>query len=61
MGPDGLPLKIPHLGWNFLIESENATWNGTILQNLTPGDAVYLLHSFMVEPENPAVQISDCL
>ena len=58
---DGFPLKIPHIGWNALVASEGETWNGTILQNLTPGDSVYFVHSFMAEPEDPAVRMADCL
>ena len=58
---DGFPLKIPHIGWNALVASEGATWSGTILQNSTPRDSVYFVHSFMVEPEDPAVRIADCM
>lgn len=57
----GVPLKIPHIGWNSLVASENTTWNGTILQDLKPGDPVYFAHSFMAESEDPAVRIADCL
>ena len=58
---DGAPLKIPHIGWNSLVVAEGALWNGTILQNSTPGDAVYFVHSFMAEPEDPSMRIADCL
>jgi len=61
VSPDGLPLKIPHIGWNSLVVSEGATWNGTILQNSTSGDAVYFVHSFMAEPRDPAMRHADCL
>ena len=60
MGSDGMPLKIPHIGWNSLVSAENTTWNGTILKSLTPGASVYFLHSFMAEPEDPSVRIADC-
>ena len=58
---DGFPLKIPHIGWNALVASEGATWSGTILQNSIPGDSVYFVHSYMAEPEDPAVRIADCV
>jgi len=58
---DGFPLKIPHIGWNSLVVAEGAAWDGTILQNSTPGDAVYFVHSFMAEPENSSMRIADCL
>jgi len=58
---DGVPLKIPHIGWNSLVTSKDMTWNGTILQSLTPGDSVYFVHSFMADPKDTAVRIADCL
>ena len=60
LSSDGLPIKIPHIGWSSLIACENATWNSTILQNLSPGNAVYFLHSFMAMPKNPKMRIADC-
>lgn len=61
MSIDGLPLKIPHIGWNSLLVAEGAVWDETILNNLTSGDAVYFVHSFMAEPEDPKMVIADCL
>jgi len=58
---NGMSMKIPHIGWNSLVVSEDAAWNETILQNLTPGDAVYFIHSFMVEPASTQVRIADCI
>ena len=60
-GIDGTSVKIPHIGWNSLVASEGATWNGTILQNSAPGDAVYFVHSFMANPADPAMRLADCL
>ena len=61
VSPDGVPLKIPHIGWNSLVVAEGATWNRTILQNSTPGDAVYFVHSFLAEPMDLSMRIADCL
>ena len=58
---DGLPLKIPHIGWNSLVAPEGSVWNETILKNSTQGDSVYFLHSFMATPEDPETRIADCL
>lgn len=58
---EGNDLKIPHIGWNSLTPSTNATWNGTILQNTPAGDSVYFVHSFVPEPYDPATRIADCL
>ena len=61
LNPDGLPLKIPHIGWSSLIAHGSATWDGTVLQNLSTGDAVYFVHSFMAVPQDPTMRIADCL
>lgn len=61
VSPDGASLKIPHIGWNSLVVAEGALWNETILKNAIPGDAVYFVHSFMAEPEDPSMRIADCL
>jgi len=60
LSSDGYSVKIPHIGWNSLVVAEGAEWNETILKNLTPGDAVYFIHSFMAVPEDPGVRIADC-
>jgi glutamine amidotransferase len=54
--------KIPHVGWAGL-EYKDATsgWQGSILEGLTPGDAVYLVHSFAVKPDNDGHRLADCL
>ena len=57
----GVAMKIPHIGWNSLVAPEHTTWSGTILQNSIPGDTVYFLHSFVVQPNDPATRIADCL
>ena len=57
---DGLPLKIPHVGWNSLVVSEGSAWDKTILENSTSGDAVYFVHSFMAAPEDHETRIADC-
>ncbi len=57
----GNSMKIPHIGWNSSVIAEGATWNKTILQNSTPGDAFYFVHSFMAEPDDPEMRIADCL
>ena len=45
--------KIPHVGWSGLYPSgERRDWSKTLLQDNNPGDAVYFVHSFMVQPAN---------
>jgi glutamine amidotransferase len=54
--------KIPHIGWSALHPSNaSAGWNGTLLQDNRPGEAVYFVHSFMSVPTDPAHRIADCV
>jgi glutamine amidotransferase len=59
---DGQSQKIPHIGWNALVPSRGRTdWAGTLMQDTSPGDAVYFVHSFMASPSEPTDRIADCL
>lgn len=59
--PDGSPQKIPHIGWNALVFPQGRTnWEGTLLQEIKPGEAVYFVHSFMASPSDPGHRIADC-
>lgn len=59
---DGHPQKIPHIGWNALVLPRGReSWEGTLLQELKPGEAVYFVHSFMASPTDPGHRIADCL
>jgi imidazole glycerol-phosphate synthase subunit HisH len=58
----GDPQKIPHIGWNALIRPERgARWDGTVLRYVRPGEAVYFVHSYMANPDDPAHRVADCL
>lgn len=56
----GEPLKIPHIGWNGL-EPGQSSWDGTLLTDNGPGDAVYFVHSFMASPSDGAHRLADCI
>ncbi len=58
---DGQSQKIPHIGWNELQPSENASWEGSVLQGVRPGEAVYFVHSFQATPDEPADRVADCI
>jgi glutamine amidotransferase len=59
---DGRAQKIPHIGWNALAMPQGRdSWEGTLLQDLKPGEAVYFVHSFMASPTDPSHRIADCL
>ncbi|MDC0831673.1 imidazole glycerol phosphate synthase subunit HisH [Geitlerinema sp. CS-897] len=59
----GQPQKIPHIGWNELIPTSKneGDWLNTPLQNISPGEAVYFVHSFMAIPDDPNHRVADCL
>lgn len=58
---EGQPLKVPHIGWNDLETSATEEgWQSTVLEELSPGEAVYFVHSFMGVPESPAHRLADC-
>ena len=59
---NGYSQKIPHIGWNNLSLSKSfENWDGGLLQEVDPGEAVYFVHSFMAVPNNPDHRIADCL
>jgi imidazole glycerol-phosphate synthase subunit HisH len=57
----GAMQKIPHIGWSAIHPSTATGWNQSILQDNSPGEAVYFVHSYMAAPFNPAHRIADCL
>ena len=56
----GVPQKIPHIGWNALVQAES-TWRDTLLADTVPGDATYFVHSFMAVPDDHAHRLADCV
>ena len=56
-GADGTPHRVPHIGWRPLIPM--ARWQGTILQDVAPGERAYFVHSFSADPADPAVRLAD--
>ena len=57
---DGEIQKIPHIGWNSLVNS-GEDWQNTILQETREGDATYFVHSFMASPHKSENRIADVL
>ncbi|MGO0790238.1 imidazole glycerol phosphate synthase subunit HisH [Herbaspirillum seropedicae] len=59
--PDGMPLKVPHIGWSELYPEQDGTgWSGTLMQDVKPGDAVYFVHSFMARTLAPSHRLAQC-
>jgi glutamine amidotransferase len=58
---EGMPHKIPHIGWTELFRPDTlATWSGTILDGLSEGEEVYLVHSYAVLPDEKACCLASC-
>ncbi|MDR0379962.1 MAG: imidazole glycerol phosphate synthase subunit HisH [Candidatus Accumulibacter sp.] len=48
--PEGVRLKVPHMGWNRVAqERPHPLWNG-----IDDGARFYFVHSYYVDPEDPA-------
>lgn len=56
-GADGKPHRVPHIGWRPLEAA--ASWEGTILSDVRPGERAYFVHSFAAEPADAAVRLAD--
>ena len=53
--------KIPHIGWNELVlPDQNRSWQADLLTDITPGEAVYFVHSFMAVPATHLHRLADC-
>ncbi len=51
LGDNGLPLKIPHMGWSQVRqEQEHPLWNG-----IDDGSRFYFVHSYRVMPEDASL------
>lgn len=46
--------KVPHMGWNGMETEDIARWNGTPLQGLRSGSEMYFIHSYVLQPTDPA-------
>lgn len=60
-GEDGVPHKIPHIGWNELVMPASLpNWERTALTDVAPGASVYFVHSFTADPANAVDRLADC-
>jgi glutamine amidotransferase len=56
MFESGEKLKIPHMGWNNIIQTRpHPLWNG-----IEDGSRVYLVQSYYLQPEDSALSVGDC-
>ncbi|MCU7959665.1 MAG: imidazole glycerol phosphate synthase subunit HisH [gamma proteobacterium symbiont of Bathyaustriella thionipta] len=47
---DGLPLKVPHMGWNQVRQHEHALWSG-----IAQDSRFYFVHSYHVVPQDTSL------
>jgi glutamine amidotransferase len=52
--------KVPHVGWNHIrpFKDDARPWEGTPLSSLRPGEFMYFVHSFYVQPRDKHVILS---
>jgi glutamine amidotransferase len=56
-GTEGQRHRIPHIGWRPLEQAQ--PWQGTVLQDVQPGERAYFVHSFAAEPQDASVRLAD--
>lgn len=56
-GSDGKQHRVPHIGWRPLEPA--ASWQGTILADVPPGERAYFVHSFAADPADAVVRLAD--
>ncbi len=60
VGIDGLPHRIPHIGWSALaLPAARRSWDRTLLTHVNPGEPVYFVHSFAPVPEEEEHRLAD--
>jgi glutamine amidotransferase len=57
-------LKVPQIGWNRIYRGQNNPderidpWADTLLAGVAEGECMYFVHSYIVQPEDPAVVLT---
>lgn len=59
----GASLRVPHIGWNNLVATQNhKSWAGTLLEPFAEKAAsFYFVHSFAAVPESMGDRLADCM
>lgn len=59
MNSEGKLNKIPHIGWSPIFpRGSREDWQGTILEDISAGDHVYFVHSFMANLDDHSDQLA---
>jgi imidazole glycerol-phosphate synthase subunit HisH len=59
-GENGIPHRIPHVGWNEIEPHEDRSWSNSVLSGIKPGTSFYFAHSFMGVPKTSSDKIAAC-
>lgn len=58
--PDGLALRIPHIGWSGLqLPPALGAWDGTPLSSVAAGEPMYFVHSYAPVPTHEKHRLAD--
>lgn len=57
--PDGLNFKLPHVGWNEIVEPEQSRWKSTILNGIPDKSDVYFVHTYVAELSDKKVVLTE--
>ena len=60
---DGVPQRVPHIGWNHLVQpAEGRNWQDTLLAPYSGSEpAVYFVHSYAADPDFSSDRLADCI
>lgn len=61
-GADGVPQRVPHVGWNALTPPPNTKpgFDSPLLEGTKPGEEMYFVHSFEAKPKNAEDTLAVC-
>ena len=51
--------KVPHIGWNRLLQPAGRSWRGSLLEEVPVESAVYFVHSFTAIPADEKHRLAD--
>jgi len=60
LGVNGTAHKIPHIGWNELVEVNPNSWNNSIFDSVDKNSATYFVHSYMGVPDDDTNRLANC-
>jgi imidazole glycerol-phosphate synthase subunit HisH len=51
-------LKVPQIGWNGIYSPKSNSWKDSLLEGIPDGQDMYFVHSYIVQPQDPRVILS---